>query len=151
MFNGARNIPSHPCSPSLSLCALLHSLGSVCFVCAGITLNLAISDREMGHPCGMCCYKGGFCDPKISNGDVNGDLVWLGSSAGTRCDGMSRWWGLLWLESARAMSSGLCSGGKGRTCRGQKVAQAIKNSHKNKVMERAVLAVQDLPNVNIQI
>lgn len=58
--------------------------------------------------------------------------------------------------------------GKGRTCRGQKEAQAIKNSHKNKVRARAVsepaalgtvgsclccagLTKCEYPNVNIQI
>lgn len=32
--------------PLLSLCALP---GSICCLCAGLTLNWAISDREMGH------------------------------------------------------------------------------------------------------
>lgn len=89
MFNGARNIPSHPCSPYLSLCSLLHSLGSVCFLCAGVTLNWAISDREVGqrHPPvwdvplqrQTLCPQRGWCSP-VGTG---------------KCDGITRGCGLL--------------------------------------------------------
>lgn len=92
VFNRARNNPSHSCSPSLSLCALLHSLGSICFVCAGITLNWAINDREMGqrHPSLWdVSPKGGLCVPKICSGDVMEVLCGWAPQLG-QGDGMGR-------------------------------------------------------------
>lgn len=47
----ARNIPPHPCSSSLSLHTLLHSLGSIGCTSVGFTLSWAIGDRETGHGC----------------------------------------------------------------------------------------------------